>query len=503
MQGQVQAQLAVDRVVLSALSDAAEGWRRVVRVGRWVTMLGGLLLIAAIGPVASAAASTTPGGGRLAIAPVFGQGVLIANPGGGRLRRVCPVGQPCPPAHDPSWSPDGRELAFSSPRTYVDGEAFSATTTLMYPDGACLNCTGGISGLAPSFERVAGVLDVTSAGRFFAESVDGRLRGVLAAGGITAGVQSSSGRLAVVRSGHIWVGTSGHLTRVSAGSGPAWAPDGRRLAFTRDGKIMIEDLGHAPLRIVTSGSGPAWSPDGRSIAYIAAGHAIRIVTVATGRTRAAGTLHGRSVSWGPTPPAGPARCVAPPGSKVLAATSAAVLAQDGGGRSQIGLLGCLTAGGRERVLLTLPPEAEYDTAALRDPVIAGTMAGVILATAETHYGGQDETVEVFDLATGFKAPGRGGQSNGCADYDGYTCASQMDDLVLNAAGDSAVHVINYEDDPPSTTEAITVSDVFGIRNLDTRQTAVDNAPASLGNLSLTDDTLTWTDGAISQSAQLS
>ena len=79
----------------------------------------------------------------------------------------------------------------------------------------------------------------------------------------------------------------------------------------------------------------------------------------------------------------------------------------------------------------------------------------------------------------------------------------MDDLVLNAAGDSAVHVINYEDDPPSTTEAITVSDVFGIRNLDTRQTAVDNAPASLGNLSLTDDTLTWTDGAISQSAQLS
>ncbi|CRK61998.1 Beta-lactamase [Alloactinosynnema sp. L-07] len=64
--------------------------------------------------------------------------------------------------------------------------------------------------------------------------------------------------------------------RLTAGpddTAPAWSPDGDRLAFLRDGQVMVLDAAGGELERVTDlplGAGaPRWSPDGRRIAFTA------------------------------------------------------------------------------------------------------------------------------------------------------------------------------------------------------------------------------------------
>jgi Tol biopolymer transport system component len=62
------------------------------------------------------------------------------------------------------------------------------------------------------------------------------------------------------------------LTHVGDAEEPAWAPDGRRIAFSHDGDIFVFDLDAGSLQRLTRTpalfeSYPDWSPDGRRIAY--------------------------------------------------------------------------------------------------------------------------------------------------------------------------------------------------------------------------------------------
>ena len=53
-------------------------------------------------------------------------------------------------------------------------------------------------------------------------------------------------------------------------SKPAWSPDGRAIAFSRDGGLWVMSADGADQRLVTAGVEPEgidWSPDGRTIAY--------------------------------------------------------------------------------------------------------------------------------------------------------------------------------------------------------------------------------------------
>jgi Tol biopolymer transport system component len=93
-------------------------------------------------------------------------------------------------------------------------------------------------------------------------------------------------------------------------SGPAWAPDGTRIAFAgidQGGKTGIYTLNVATgdLRLVTRGqwhASPAWSPDGRMIAFVRGPHnaqSLWIVNVATGGLTHVSTLPAVNTAWSP------------------------------------------------------------------------------------------------------------------------------------------------------------------------------------------------------------
>lgn len=62
------------------------------------------------------------------------------------------------------------------------------------------------------------------------------------------------------------------LTMKAGDRGPAWAPHGRRLAFSRSGDLYAIGVDGKGLRLMTRGAGrdsdPAWSPDARRIAFV-------------------------------------------------------------------------------------------------------------------------------------------------------------------------------------------------------------------------------------------
>lgn len=78
--------------------------------------------------------------------------------------------------------------------------------------------------------------------------------------------------VAYVRGGDIYTSRGAGETRLTSGGGyarPRWSPDGKRIAFLKDGQLwtMLAN-GGAQRRLGTRpASGPSWSPDGKWIAF--------------------------------------------------------------------------------------------------------------------------------------------------------------------------------------------------------------------------------------------
>jgi hypothetical protein len=116
------------------------------------------------------------------------------------------------------------------------------------------------------------------------------------------------------------------LPGTGAASGPAWSPDGRRIAYVREREntgnqiavVNADGTGRAMLTPSESGnaSSPAWSPDGSRIAFDMVTHqtsSLYVVTATGGRPARLTSRHGldHDPTWQPAGPARPAPAPSP------------------------------------------------------------------------------------------------------------------------------------------------------------------------------------------------
>jgi dipeptidyl aminopeptidase/acylaminoacyl peptidase len=190
-------------------------------------------VLAAAGSLTGASAQGTAWPAELAFSrpEAVGGGVFVVQRSG-RVRLLSARGLA------PSWSPDGRRLAYVAPAAGGRSDVYVADA-----DGkhrTRLTRTPGVSESGPKW------------------SPDGR-------------------RLVVERDGRLWVIRADRRGDrfLTNGREPSWSQRRSRIAFVGAGDdlFVVQPSGHGQRRLTTTPtaveSQPAWSPDGRRIAYVA------------------------------------------------------------------------------------------------------------------------------------------------------------------------------------------------------------------------------------------
>jgi Tol biopolymer transport system component/imidazolonepropionase-like amidohydrolase len=265
-----------------------------------------------------------------------GNGVWVRREGGALEQWAAVEGQ----ANGPSWSPDGRTIAFNllggggsrlllaqpgvPPRAVSPPEqdvfpfraAWISAGELLYPgDGRIIHAraSGERIGIVAFEARVAFERRGYRRARHEFDATDPE-----PARGIVAPAISPDGRaIAFAALGDLWLLADGTVTRLSNGpqveTDPAWSPDGRRIVYAADRSggvdLWIRDLTTGEERQLTRSLGgdaawPVWSPDGSRVVFQVQrglGSEIRLVTVATGEltTLRANLFAPSRASWSP------------------------------------------------------------------------------------------------------------------------------------------------------------------------------------------------------------
>jgi Tol biopolymer transport system component len=224
----------------------------------------------------------SPEGKRIAF--VQGEAIVTVRADGSD-----PVQATHPPAADadsfPVWSPGGAGIAFVRRHPLLDStsselgvvDVASGTERFLTPAaGHLVDPFGGIAWSDDGETLLYASRSLRDVFHLFTTAAN--LRGVRqltrGAGSDREPVWAPDGRrIAFVRNGNQLVVLDRGRTRVvarAAGlSSPTWSADGRRLAYAAGGVVWIVH-GKATTRVVT-GSQPAWSPSGRWIAYVRGG----------------------------------------------------------------------------------------------------------------------------------------------------------------------------------------------------------------------------------------
>jgi WD40 repeat protein len=180
-------------------------------------------------------------------------------------------------AAGPRWSPNGKQLAFTSGRDYG-----SPSLYLTSPTGKRItNLTGSSYVVTPAWAPTGAALAYVAAGRakwaLWRIDPATRTRKELA-NDVVAGVRPAwSPNGYTVAFSHqdptgyrVYTVTGGGAAErlIGAGFDPEWAPDGSKLVFTGPGGVTVANAdGTGRTMLAAAGGSPSFSPDGTRIAF--------------------------------------------------------------------------------------------------------------------------------------------------------------------------------------------------------------------------------------------